>query len=298
MVRSLFCLLFAVIFAIAAPCPASARPLVVATFSILGDMTRNIAGDLIELQVLVGPKTEPHGFEPGPGAARSIKKADLLIANGLGFEPWLDRLINNAEFKGRLVMATAAITPLTFTAFGRQLPDPHAWHDLELAQIYISNIADGLIAIDPGNAETYRTNLRRYSAALSAIDTRIKTSIGAIPVAQRRILTDHGAFAYFGAAYGIRFISVNGRNDDSELSAKSLRQLILEIRSAKIRTLFLEADTDPRLLRQIANETGARPGAELIADSLSPAGQPGDTYLGIFDANLPKLIEAMADQAP
>jgi len=270
-----------------------ARLQVVASFSILGDMVKNVAGERVDLRILVGPGIDAHDYQPNPRDAQSIKSADLIIANGLGFEPWLDRLTQAAQFKGQVAITSAGINPRQLRAFGKSLPDPHAWQDLTLGQIYVRNIAQALARTDPDHGEIYRTNALAYSAKLERLDKSIKDRLAKIDPSARKVLTNHGAFGYFGAAYGIEFIGLKGASTDSELSARSLRGIIDQVRSEKITVLFIEHLTDPRLLAQIAQETGAHMGGDLFADSLAKPGQPGDTYLGMFDYNISQLLDAI-----
>ncbi len=285
------CLTFGVAFAHA----ADHRLQVVATFSIIGDMTSHIAGDLADVRVLVGRDIDAHDYEPMPSDAKAIKHADMLIANGLGFDPWISRLMRAAEFKGKLVIATQSIAPITLSVFGKPLPDPHAWQDISLGIVYINNIARALADADPANASTYRANADEYASTLQAMDKNIKDSLAVIPQSRRQVLTNHSAFGYFGRAYGVTFIGLNGLSADSELSAKSLHVLIEQIRKSGIKTMFIEHLSDPRLLEQVAKETGAKDGGTLFSDSLAHPGLAGDSYLGMFTNNLEKLVSAMSD---
>jgi len=284
-----------VLFGFATACAASPPPLIITTFSVLDDMTRRIAGPDAAIKVLVGPTGEVHAYQPGPSDTRLLKQARIVIANGLGLEPWLTRLCDAADFRGERVFATVGMTPRMLSDRAGNMPDPHAWLDVSLARLYVRNITDALVRIDPERAAGYRARAADYDAELAQLDDRIRREIAAIAPERRRIATSHSAFGYFGAAYGVTFIGIADLSEDATLSAKSMRDLIDTIKQDHIKTLFVEHLTDPRPFARIAAETGAVPGGVLYSDSLAPPGQPGDSYLGLFDVNLPLLIGAMQD---
>jgi zinc/manganese transport system substrate-binding protein len=278
--------------------PALATPLqVVATFSVLGDMTQRIAGPDAVVRVLVGPESDTHAYQPKPSDARALRTADILIANGLGLETWLDRLTASSDFKGVKVIASSGIDPRLIDTDGTLLPDPHAWGDPKLGRGYIITIADALAKADPAHQAGFRARADAFLAELDLVDQNIKTAFADLVPNQRRVLTSHGAFGYFGAAYKIEFIGLNDLSGENELSAKAMRRLIDAIRQAGVRTVFVESQTDPRLVQQVAAETGAHIGADLLSDNLAKPGAPGDSYIGMFDYNLPILHQAMRELA-
>ncbi|MFN8983098.1 MAG: metal ABC transporter solute-binding protein, Zn/Mn family, partial [Alphaproteobacteria bacterium] len=219
--------LFATPLLLTRPVRAQQRPSVVASFSILSDMTRQIGGDRIALRAIAGPDQDAHGFQPKPSDATTLANAAVVIRNGLGFEGWLDRMIRSSGFKGALVTTTDGITPRMMEAHHhhhghdhggagrrhnhsvgpRRAPDPHAWQDLGLGQHYIRNITAGLIAADPGGEALYRRNAEAYAARLAALDQWVRAEIAKVPQARRKIVTSHDAFGYFGDAYGVRFLA-------------------------------------------------------------------------------------------
>jgi zinc/manganese transport system substrate-binding protein len=267
---------------------------VVASFSVLGDLVRQIGGDDVQIDTLVGPDGDVHVYQPSPGDARKLAAARLVVVNGLDLEGWMARLIASAGFKGDIVTATQGVVPLQSTEDGRTLPDPHAWQDLANGRAYVRNIAAALAAADPGHAANYADRAAAYDAELADLDKWVKTEIGMIPPEQRRIITTHDAFRYFGHAYGIEFRAPVGMSEDSEPSAGAVAALIRTIRHDHIRALFIENMTDPRLIEQLARETGAVPGGALFADALSKPGEGGESYVAMFRHNLPAMVAAMA----
>lgn len=269
---------------------ATSQPLrIVASFSILGDMVRQVAGPLAEVHTLVGPGGDAHVFEPRPADAQKLAQADLVVLNGLHLEGWMDRLIQASGFKGRRVVASDGVTPRLLDGH----PDPHAWQSLRLAAIYVRNIQSALKAARPQEAARIDPLASRYLADIQALDTRVRAQIGALTPAQRRAVTTHDAFGYFAAEYGVTWLAPQGWTTAEEVSAKDVARVVRELRAQHVRALFLESAGDPRLMQQIAREAGVRIGGELYADTLSPAGGPADTYLHLFEHNVKTMLQAM-----
>jgi zinc/manganese transport system substrate-binding protein len=272
--------------------PAMASPLpVVASFSVLGDLVRQVGGEDVRVDTLVGPDGDAHVFQPSPGDARKLAAARLFVVNGLGLEGWMARLIASAGFKGQVVTATAGIVPLAEAAGGN--PDPHAWQDLVNGQAYVRTIAAALEAADPDHRAEYARRAADYEAELADLDGWVRSEIGTVPPAQRRIITTHDAFRYFGRAYGIQFQAPVGMSEDSEPNAGAVAALIRTIRRDHIKALFIENMTDPRLIEQLARETGATMGGTLFADALSKPGEGGESYVAMFRHNVPAMVAAM-----
>ena len=273
---------------------------VVATFSILGDLTKNGGGDRIEMATLVGPNGDVHVYEPTPADAEAVRSADLVVVNGLALEGWMDRLIKTSGFKGTVVVASQGVKPREMTAGeleqgARRGPiiDPHAWQDLGNARLYVQNIAKGLALVDPGGASVYQANAEAYTAKLSELDRWVRKEFSGIPRQKRRMITTHDAFGYFGAAYGITIISPVGFSTESEASAGDIANLIKQIRREKITAVFLENVTDPRLMEQVAKESGVSLGGTLYSDALSNPDGPAPTYLEMFKHNATLIAAAM-----
>ena len=266
---------------------------VVASFSILGDIVRNVGGDRVEITTLVGPDGDAHVFEPTPADARSVAGADVVFVNGLGFEGWMERLIQASGYKGPLVVASGGVQSRTMDEDGQTVTDPHAWQDLRNGRLYVENVAAGLAAADPRGAEAYRAAAAAYEVELAAKDKWVRDELAAVPSEQRKIITSHDAFQYFGAAYGVAFLAPVGVSTEDEPSAAGMAQLVRQMRTEGVKVVFLENMTNPKLLETLATEVGARVGGTLYADALSPPGGPADTYLKMFDNNLPQLKAAM-----
>jgi zinc/manganese transport system substrate-binding protein len=270
--------------------PAS-PPRIVASFSIVADMAREIAPPGVEVRSLVGPNADAHVFEPTPAHGRQLAQADLVIVNGLGFEGWIDRLIKVSGYKGKVVVATAGITP---RKGGHHGTDPHAWQDLALARRYVANLAAGIGERWPEHRAAVQQRSTDYTARIDALDAQVRTELGAIPRAQRRVIASHDAFGYFGDAYGVDFLAPQGWTTSSEPSAAAVARLIRQIRDKQVRAVFVENISDPRLVERIASEARASIGGTLFSDALSAPGGPADTYLKMMAHNSRSLGTALS----
>ena len=274
--------------------PAAARTLqVVASFTVLADMVRQVGGDRVQVTSLVGPNGDPHAYEPSPDDARRLKAADVVFINGLGLEGWMTRLVTASGAQGKPVVATEGLQTRRMEENGRPVVDPHAWNSMGNAPAYIGNIVRALSTADPDGAADYRERGARYGAELQALDGYARHQVASVPPGRRKVLTSHDAFGYFGAAYGVTFLSPVGLSTESEASAKVVAALIRQVKAEKVRTYFLESAADPRLVRQVANATGAEPGGVLFVETLSAADGPAPTYAAMFRYNVDALVAAM-----
>ncbi|HEY4254634.1 MAG TPA: metal ABC transporter substrate-binding protein [Roseomonas sp.] len=292
---------------LAAPALARAQPAplaVVASFTILADMARQVGGDRVAVTFIVGPDMDSHIFQARPSHAEALRNAGLVLCNGIGFEPWLDRLLGAASPRGQVVTVTQGITPRTLAgghehggrqprAAGPRVPDPHAWQDLRLAATYLGNIEAGLIAADPAGAETYRARAADYRGRLAALDSWVRDQVGSVPEGRRKVITNHDAFGYFGDAYGVTFLAPQGLSTHGEPSAADIGGLIRQMRAERITAVFLENATNPAIIERLAREAGARVQGRLYADALSPEGGPAPSYEALFRHNLGLLVPAM-----
>ncbi|OHC15655.1 MAG: metal ABC transporter substrate-binding protein [Pseudomonadales bacterium GWC2_63_15] len=265
---------------------------VVTSFSILADLTREVGGEHIELTNLVDADADAHVYEPSADDAKALLRADLIVANGLGFEPWLERLLASSEPKGKRIDASAGVVPLMLDEDGEAVPDPHAWQSLTNAEIYVRNIAEALGELDPANLNVYIERRDAYLTRLHALLKKADAQIAGLPTSQRKVVTSHDAFGYLGQAWQLKFIAPQGLSTHDEPSAAEVAALIRQIRSEGVRAVFVENIRDPRLIRQIADEAGAKVGGTLYSDALASAG-PASTYLGMFEHNLDTLMAAL-----
>lgn len=290
-----------------APVRAQARLKVVASFSILGDMAREIGGDRIDVTTLVGPDQDGHTYQPTPADAKAVAAARVLVVNGLGFEGWIERLARSAPFNGTRVIASQGVTnPLRMVEDApeslstrktqrpaRTVPDPHCWQDLSNGRLYVRNIAAALTAADGANAAHYQRRAAEYDRRLADLDAWVKQQIATVPPGKRKVITGHDAFQYFGRAYGVEFRAPTGISTDEEPSARDVAALIRQIRGEGIKAIFIENMSNPKLVEQIARDAGGVVGPPLFVDALSKAGGPADTYEKMFRHNVPALVVGM-----
>ena len=284
------------------PVSADEKLKVVTSFSILADITKAIGGETVDVESLIEAGADAHMFEPRPADIKRISDADIIIMNGLGFEPWLDRFKPSSGKTPLRVIASEGIVPLAFdhqnhadhSASDHEIFDPHAWQDVSNVRLYARNIATALSARDPDQRALYDENLARYDAALVKLDQDIRTAIAAIPPARRKLVTTHDAFGYFERAYGIKMIAPLGVAPEAQPSAKDLARIIRQIRAEAIPAIFLETMIDPRLAQQLAAESGAKIGGTLYSDTLSAKNGSAGTYITMMETNIRALTDALA----
>ncbi|MEA2887852.1 MAG: zinc/manganese transport system substrate-binding protein [Bradyrhizobium sp.] len=271
------------------PLRAQEKIRIVASFSILGDFARNVGGERVDVTTLVGPNSDVHVYTPAPADAKKIADARLVIINGLGLEGWLPRLVQSSGGKAAIVTATSGIAPRTLGSDA----DPHAWQSVANAKIYAANFRDALVAADPAGAPSYRANADAYLTKLDALDREVRDAVAQIPEARRKVISSHAAFGYFADAYGVAFIAPQGVSTESEPSARDIAVIITQIRTGKIPAVFLENISDPRLMRRISSETGARIGGTLYSDSLTAENGDAPTYIDMVRHNIKALTSAL-----
>lgn len=277
---------------------------VVASFSILGDFVRQVGGDRVSVTTLVGPDGDAHVYSPTPADAKAMAAATLVVVNGLHFEGWLPRLVKSSGTKATMATATKGITPLEADedhddkakaghAHAHGHDDPHAWQSVANAKVYIANIRDALSAADPAGKASYEANATAYLAELDKLEGEVKAAIARIPAERRKAITTHDAFGYFVKAYGIEFIAPQGVSTEAEASARDVARIIRQVKAQKIPAVFLENVTNPRLVEQIARESGAKVGGRLYSDALSDAKGPAGTYIGMMKHNISEIEKAL-----
>ena len=211
--RAVPSLLLALIFAAG---PAIAQPAdsvsVVASFSILGDLVHEVGGGRVDVVTLVGPGGDAHVYSPTPADAKKLAAAKLAVVNGLGFEGWMERLVKASATEARIVVASTGVTPRRTSglAHGAGGIDPHAWQAVGNVEIYVGNIRDALVGIDPARRAAYEEGAAAYLQRLSTLDGDVRRAIATIPPERRKVITTHDAFGYFGAAYGVEFLALEG----------------------------------------------------------------------------------------
>jgi zinc/manganese transport system substrate-binding protein len=293
-------LAFAVVPAV--PVGAANKPTVVATFSVLGDMVANVAGNNVELLTIVGPDGDTELYQPTLADSRAVAGARIVFMNDLNdeFEPWLEPLLKQAGFSGTKVAASRGAKTMTAEEerpiSGREAApaiDQHAWMDPKNAVVYVKNIAEALARVDPAGAADYKARATAYVKQLQTVDAWLRTEMTAVPIAKRRVLASHDSLQYLAKACGITLIAINGWTNKSEPSAAELARLAQQIEAEHVHALFLDSITDPRAMERISKETGATISGTLYGDSLSKPGGEAGTYIEMIRHDVATLKAGM-----
>ncbi|MDZ4769397.1 MAG: zinc ABC transporter substrate-binding protein [Chloroflexota bacterium] len=325
MKRSLFTLviLYSVIFGAVTLSAQDAPIRAVATFSILGDLVQTVAADHVQLTILVGADADSHVYEPSPQDAIALSEADIIFENGLGFESWLDELVEASGSDAVRVVVSAGIAPLAFAEGEHEdhedadhpdeatpeatheagdhdedehgESDPHVWHDPNNAIVMVANIRDALTAIDPAHSDEFAANAEALVAELTALDTTIRAQVALIPEANRILVTSHDTFGYFADEYGFAVETVLGAisTDAADPGAGELAELIGHIQESGVPAIFTENISNPDLLERVASEAGVTVAPSLYTDALGEAGTPGATFLGMLRYNIDTITQAL-----
>ena len=270
--------------------PSFAKIDVVASFSILGDMVEQVAGDRANVTTIVGPDADAHLYQPNTSDAVAVAEADLVITNGMGFETWSATLIESSGTKAQIAVATDGITPVLVEGE----VDPHAWNSLLNGVIYVTNIEAALSQASPADSDTFKANADAYRAKLMALHNRALADIATLPEDKRVVVTAHDAFGYLASAYGLTFLAPQGIDTEAEPSAKELADLINFLNETGAGALFVENIANGDLIAQISRETGIKIGGRIYSDALSVKGSPATSYLAMFTHNLELLTATLA----
>jgi len=274
---------------------ASAKTLeVVASFTVLADVVHEVGGKDVDVKSLVGPNGDPHEFEPSPDDARNLKAADVVFVSGEGLEGWMDRLITASGYKGSPVVASDGINTRTMEEDGKTVTDPHVWNSPVNVMVWVDNIEKALSAADPDNAQAFKLNAEHYRQQLKDLDAYAHSKLDPVPDDKRKILTSHDAFGYFGREYKVKFLAPIGFSTETEASAADVAKLIDQIKAEDVKVYFFENSNDPKLVKQVAAATAAKPGGELYVEALSTNEQPASTYAKMFRYNVNQIASALA----
>ena len=265
---------------------------VVATFSIVGDLVRNVGGDRIALTTLVGPDGDTERYEPAPADARALGSAELIFENSLGSEPWLDRLYSASRSSAARVQVSQGITLIRGE---RNEPDPHFWHDVATTMVVVRTIQDALSGIDPANAEAYAANAETYLARLEVLDAWVLSQADGLPAERRKLVTSHDTFGYFARRYGFEIVGVGLQSffTDAQPSAQQVNRLVQNIRATGVPAIFVENVTDPRLMQRVGREAGVLVAPALYTDALGVSNSPASTYVDLITHNVQTMTWAL-----
>lgn len=274
---------------------------VVATNSIIADITKNIAGDKIDLHSIVPVGQDPHEYEPLPDDIKKTTQADLIFYNGINLETggnaWFTKLVENAQKKeNKDYYAVSEGVDVIYLEGQNEKgkEDPHAWLNLENGIIYAQNIAKRLIEKDPDNKATYEKNLKAYVEKLTALDKEAKEKFNNIPEEKKMIVTSEGCFKYFSKAYNVPSAYIWEINTEEEGTPDQIKSLVEKLRKTKVPSLFVESSVDDRPMKTVSKDTNIPIYAKIFTDSIAEKGEEGDSYYSMMKYNLDKISEGLA----
>ncbi|MCY7148372.1 metal ABC transporter substrate-binding lipoprotein/adhesin ScaA [Streptococcus gordonii] len=280
---------------------SSSKLNVVATNSIIADITKNIAGDKINLHSIVPVGQDPHEYEPLPEDVKKTSKADLIFYNGINLETggnaWFTKLVENAQKKeNKDYYAVSEGVDVIYLEGQNEKgkEDPHAWLNLENGIIYAQNIAKRLIEKDPDNKTTYEKNLKAYVEKLTALDKEAKEKFNNIPEEKKMIVTSEGCFKYFSKAYNVPSAYIWEINTEEEGTPDQIKSLVEKLRKTKVPSLFVESSVDDRPMKTVSKDTNIPIYAKIFTDSIAEKGEDGDSYYSMMKYNLDKISEGLA----
>ncbi|MEK4879816.1 MULTISPECIES: metal ABC transporter substrate-binding protein [Paenibacillus] len=271
---------------------------IVATYSIIADMTENIVGEKAEVYSMVPIGTDPHMYDPLPKDTSKVSSADLVFYNGLNLETgkgWFQDLLDVTNKKDVAFPVSDEVSPMYLTEKGKETQvDPHAWLDIQNSIKYVDIITKRVIEKDPDNKEFYLNNQSEYVKKLNELDQYAKEAVEKIPQEKRILVTSEGAFKYFSKAYGFKSAFIWEINTDSQGTPEQMKNIINIIDENQVPALFLETSVNPKTMETIANETGVPIHSKIFTDSLAKKGEEGDTYIKMIKWNIDKVIEGLS----
>lgn len=273
--------------------PAAGQPKrVLATFTVIADMVRNVAGDALVVESITKVGTEIHDYEPTPSDIVRAQRADLIINNGLGLERWFEKFMGALRDVPAVDVSAGIVTIPIADGPYKDRPNPHAWMSLSNARVYIENIRKALIAIEPASEPVFNANAAAYLAKFAPLEAQLAQAIGGIPERQRGLVTCEGAFSYFARDAGLTETYMWAINSDQEGTPDQVKRVIETVRERGIPVVFCESTVNARAMEQVARETGARFGGTLYVDSLTAAGGEAPTYLAMLTFNVDALVRS------
>ncbi len=274
------------------PAGAAAPPYVIATTTMITDMAQTLAGEDLRVEGIMKPGGDPHLHKPSIGNARATGVSDLVLTNGLYLEGWLDELVRNAGGERPVKVVSDGVTPVTMEGMPGGV-DPHFWFEIESWKIATGNVEDAFVALLPDKADGIRARSNAYEAELDRLDAWTRTNLETIPEKQRVLITSHDAFNYFGRAYGIEVVGIQGSSTEQEASQRDVANTIELVRSRSVPAIFIESSVNPALIEQVARETGVKALGPLFSDSIGTAGSGAETYVAMYAKNVEIITKGL-----
>jgi manganese transport system substrate-binding protein len=269
------------------------KPVILTTFTVIADITKNVAGDRAIVESITKLGAEIHGYEPTPSDLVRGQKANLILDNGLNLELWATRFYNSVPKVPHITVSEGVETVDITEDNYRGKPNPHAWMSPKNALIYVDNIRKALVNLDPSNADTYNANAKTYSQKIQAIDKKLRQAIAEIPPNKRFIVSCEGAFSYLARDYDLKEIYLWAVNAERQATPKQIEKAINQVRENQIPAVFCESTVSNESQLQVARETGAKFAGVFYVDSLSPPNGEASTYLQLLEHNVTTLIKGL-----
>lgn len=272
---------------------SSDRKVVLTTFTILADMAQNVAGDELQVESITRIGAEIHGYEPTPSDLVKAQDADLILYNGMNLERWLEQFLGNVQDVPSVIL-TEGIEPIAIAAGPySDKPNPHAWMSPQNALIYVENIRQAFVELDPDNADTYNANAAAYSEQIRIIDNQLQTNINQVPNNSRYLVSCEGAFSYLAQDYGLEEVYLWPINAEQQSTPKQIQGVIDDVNANNIPTIFCESTVSAEGQQEVARATGAKFGGNLYVDSLSKADGPVPTFLDLLQYDVQVISEGL-----
>ncbi|MBW4563677.1 MAG: metal ABC transporter substrate-binding protein [Mojavia pulchra JT2-VF2] len=275
------------------------KPQVVATSTIIADLTQKIAEDEIQLTGILKPGADPHVYEPVPADSRFLEEAELILYNGYNLEPGLIKLMNAAGGKAQKLAVGEVVKPLQLDKGSEVVPDPHVWGSAENAIAMVAAIRDGLIKLSPEDKDKFTQNAAQLTNELKQLHNWINQQIQTIPADKRKLITTHDAFQYYGRAYNIAIAgTLIGISTEEQPSAQTVQRLVESIKKIGVPAIFAETTINPALIKTVAQEAGVQlASSQLYSDSIGAKGSAGDSYIKMMEANTRTIVEALGGKS-
>lgn len=274
---------------------STGKPVVVATTTMLADLAQQIGGEDVEVHGIMKPGGDPHLYQPTPQDARLIASSDLVVTSGLHLEGWIDDLVRNAGGERPVIVASARVKPIQMADSPGGV-DPHFWFDLHAWNLAADEVGDGLVNLVGEHTESGKRlagRLRAYKDQVSQLDEWTESRLSSIPKGQRVLITSHDAFNYFGRAYEIDVVGIQGISTETEAAQRDVANVIDLVRERSAPAVFVETSVNPQLIKQVARETGVKVAGPLYSDSIGPPDSAAGTFVGTVAENVRIVTEAL-----
>lgn len=297
--RGILLLFLFICVVIASPVVAAEKLKVVASFPIWADIIRQIGGDQVDVYSLVKPEGDVHAYEAKPQDIVKLQLADLIVINGLGLEPSLEKILQAQNLQSHTLIISKNIKTLSRQADfednheGNTIADPHIWNDPKNVIIAVDTITKKLAELQPSFRQTFADHATHLKTELMQIDRNAAEAFAQFSHDQKRILTAHDALQYFGKAYDITLLPLQGMSTMDEPTPQHISNVMTQVKSGRVQAIFLEKGTNPKLMQALSRQVGITVNGNLYADTLSNDHGPANTYQEMFTYNLHQILNAL-----